>query len=768
MQSSASNLPVVVTGVPSPLPCILISAMQSVEKHGVQSRVTFGLFEADLATSELWKAGYRVKLQGLPFKVLKVLLENAGEVVSRSELQAGVWGPDVTVDFEHALSNAIKKLREALGDNADNPRFIETLSRRGFRFIAPVGYVSHPSPRGAEPQTIPAQTQSATMQDPSAAQPVAEAIVPAAAAPEPVSARRSKRNSYLLVASFSLGCLVAGSLVTWWSSRQHSSVPLRVTQITQEGAIYSPKVVLLGTLSAIATDGTHLFSPSNENGRVVLSQISISTAASQALSLPSQIGAPEMEGISPDGAQLLIRGNLGAASQQPLWIVPIDGGSAFRVPDVVTQAATWMPDGRSVLYASGNQLFTISLQNGRSTMLATTPGRAFWPRWSPDGKLLRFTIIDALNHTSSIWEMTPGHGSAHQILKAWSAAGSVCCGTWTGDGTAFVFEATRDGHTDLWRTNGSIDPTRITNGPLNFKAPVAGRDGGAIFFIGQDIHSRLERYDTQEKQYVPVQGFLSVADHVSYSRDSQWVAWVDPNGRLWRARNDGTERVLLTPPDMQVFMATWSPDDTRLAFMARRPTQPWQIYTLPSEGGNLERLLPDAKNIGDPSYSPDGKFIVFGTIPELMGQNDASRSLMVMELATHHVTVIPHSAGMYSPKWSPDGRYIAALTVDQKKLMLYDTKSTGWQTLTGIYTDHPVWSNDGKALYFHASFVEKKPIYRISISDGVLTEIADLSNFHVGSIALADFSGLTPDDVPLMHTQVSTGNLYALDLNQRP
>ena len=102
------------------------------------ARATFGTFEVDFRSGEIRKAGNRVRLQGLPFRVLTVLLENAGEVVTREELRIRIWGPDVTVDYEHSLSNAIKKLREALGDSADNPRFIETLSRRGFRFIAPV------------------------------------------------------------------------------------------------------------------------------------------------------------------------------------------------------------------------------------------------------------------------------------------------------------------------------------------------------------------------------------------------------------------------------------------------------------------------------------------------------------------------------------------------------------------------------------------------------------------------------------------------------
>jgi Tol biopolymer transport system component len=121
---------------------------------------------------------------------------------------------------------------------------------------------------------------------------------------------------------------------------------------------------------------------------------------------------------------------------------------------------------------------------------------------------------------------------------------------------------------------------------------------------------------------------------------------------------------------------------------------------------------------------------------------------------------------MYSPKWSPDGRYLAALTLDRKMLMLYDTKADKWKTLSDIVADHPFWSKDGKSLYFHASFVDRKPIYRVNVPDGQIAEVADLSNFHAGSMTLADFSGLTPDDVPLMHAEVSSGNLYTLDLKR--
>src|SRR5580658_10824999 len=110
------------------------------------ARLSFGLYEIDVQTGELWKAGFRIKLQGQPFKVLTVLLEKPGQVVTREELQTRLWGKDTVVDFDHSLGTAINKIREALGDSAENPRFIETLARRGYRFIAPVGVIEPAGP----------------------------------------------------------------------------------------------------------------------------------------------------------------------------------------------------------------------------------------------------------------------------------------------------------------------------------------------------------------------------------------------------------------------------------------------------------------------------------------------------------------------------------------------------------------------------------------------------------------------------------------------
>jgi cholera toxin transcriptional activator len=103
------------------------------------SRVArFGLFELDLSAGELRKSGVKLRLQGQPFQVLALLLERAGELVTREELQQTLWPSDTFVDFDHSLNTAINKVREALGDSAASPRYVETLARRGYRFIAPV------------------------------------------------------------------------------------------------------------------------------------------------------------------------------------------------------------------------------------------------------------------------------------------------------------------------------------------------------------------------------------------------------------------------------------------------------------------------------------------------------------------------------------------------------------------------------------------------------------------------------------------------------
>jgi cholera toxin transcriptional activator len=117
-----------------------------VPKPQNSSRVLrFGVFEADLRAGELRKSGIKLRLTGQPFQVLAMLLERAGEVVTREELQQKLWASDTFVDFDHSLNTAINRVREVLGDSASSPRYVETLARRGYRFVAPVQSESPPA-----------------------------------------------------------------------------------------------------------------------------------------------------------------------------------------------------------------------------------------------------------------------------------------------------------------------------------------------------------------------------------------------------------------------------------------------------------------------------------------------------------------------------------------------------------------------------------------------------------------------------------------------
>src|SRR5438128_4004611 len=113
-----------------------MSAMQ--QANDSPGRLRFGVFELDLRAGELRKRGLRIRLQQQPFQVLALLLERAGQVVGREELQKALWPADTFVDFDHGLNKAINKIRDALGDSAESPRFVETVARRGYRFIADV------------------------------------------------------------------------------------------------------------------------------------------------------------------------------------------------------------------------------------------------------------------------------------------------------------------------------------------------------------------------------------------------------------------------------------------------------------------------------------------------------------------------------------------------------------------------------------------------------------------------------------------------------
>ena len=166
----------------------------------LRGRLRFGIFELDLRAGELRKQGLRVRLQEQPFQVLAMLLEHPGEVVTREELQKKLWSADTFVDFDHGLNKAINKIREALSDSAESPRFVETVARRGYRFLAEVKVSDTAAVRGPELATEPRTTAEAPDRPGTAAE---------LAKPKPLLQSRAWK-----ILAFAVLLLVA-SLVTW-------------------------------------------------------------------------------------------------------------------------------------------------------------------------------------------------------------------------------------------------------------------------------------------------------------------------------------------------------------------------------------------------------------------------------------------------------------------------------------------------------------------------------------------------------------------------
>lgn len=747
------------------------------------SRIAFGLYELDPNAGELWRSGYRVKLQSQPFKVLTFLLERPGEIVTREQLQDHLWSGNTTVDFDHSLATAINKIREALRDSAENPRFVETLAKRGYRFIAPVHRLLDTSNTAAKSLSTSEVTEAgmpvmhpatgfSTLGPKSTPEvelprtiPKADAV--SASGPEAPTGKGWKLQIPPVWALAALGLLLA--LVGYaLGVHRSATLPPHIVQLTHSGHV-NIDIGVTENLPASATDGYRLFIPVVDAGRAALATVPVSGGPPTPLNIPEEVASPTLGDISPDGSRLLLRSHLSPESEQPLWVVPTTGGSALRVGGLLAHDATWMPDGKGILYASDNDLYLTHVADSRPRLFASLPGRAFWLRWNSAATLLRFTLIDPIAHTESLWQLSASDRKLQRILRSSTDPPMECCGVWTADGSSFVFQAEHGGNLDLWRLagNSTEDPVRLTDGPLRYQAPVAARNGRSIFFLGVDDRSQLKRL-TADGQLVPEKGLLASAFRVEYSRDRKWVAWTDNIGRLWRSAADGTQIVQLTPDSLDVFLAQWSPDGSRLAFMAREPGKAWSIYMVAADGREIRPLLQETRNAADPSWSPDGQRLVFGRINDPLGKESEARTLHILNLGTQQLELLPNSDGLFSPRWSPDGQYIAALSLDQREVMLFNVTTRQWKKLAVHSGADPVWAADSHSLYLHEALDPAHPIDKISVPDGKIQQLIRLSyspeNDAVGYI----FAGLTADDQPLIVERTFTGNVYSLQLGLTP
>ena len=229
---------------------------------------------------------------------------------------------------------------------------------------------------------------------------------------------------------------------------------------------------------------------------------------------------------------------------------------------------------------------------------------------------------------------------------------------------------------------------------------------------------------------------------------------------------DGSERLQLTFPPLIVAQPRWSPDGTRIAFMGQETGKQWSIYVIPIEGGRPEQPIPGNHPGADPTWSPDGRSLLFG--PGDRAGATGQQGLEIFNLWTHAFSYVPRSQGLWSPRWSRDGRFILAFPQAWDRLMLFDVRTQNWTELARVHEiGWPEWSHDSKHVYFSARPLRSQPVsvFRIRIGDRKLEQVASLKDLRQPMGSLGDWIGLAPDDSPLLLRDIGSQDIYALDLD---
>jgi len=538
-------------------------------------------------------------------------------------------------------------------------------------------------------------------------------------------------------------------------------VVLSSLQITSDGA----------AKRSLVTDGTRLYFSESLSGHSVIRQVS--TSGGETAPVPISLVSADIYDIYPGRSELLIKGVAeGSETEWPVWILPVPAGSLRPVGGVLAHGAAWAPDGQHIVYVRKSTVFQCNTDGTDSRELVTVPGIPFAPRFSPDGRHLRFTIRDINQRTSALWEVSPDGTGLHQVLPDWNKAGQEFGGDWTPDGEYFLFESTHGPAQDIWaRHEGTslfrktgAEPTQLTVGPLMFSNPTPSLDGKKLFVIGQQRRFDLIRLDSKSQQFSILLAGVS-AGEAEITRNGEWITYVaHPELTLWRAKVDGSSRTQLTYAPMQVHMPRWSPDGTQIAFMASRPGKPWKIFVMPAEGGAPQELTAGDHNQGDPTWMPGSDSIVFGGMPWLEYGITAGPNIHMINLKTLQVSDVPGSENVFSPRCSQDGRYLAALSVDSTRLMLYDMGKKSWSQRASARFGFENWSHDGKYLYAEDYSDKIDDVVRVSADSGKMERVYGLKEVPRGFDPWEFWIGLAPDDSPLLMRDRSTQEIYSLDV----
>lgn len=524
--------------------------MENLPRNDDSRVVRFGVFEVDLEAGELRRNGMRVRLQEQPFQVLRTLLEHHDEVVTRDELQATLWPSDTFVDFDHSLNAAVKRLRDALGDTAENPRFVETLARKGYRFIAPLnGKTEHALPPVAVPAPAPVPGDHWW---------IAGAVIAAVV---------------LLLAGLFLGLRLA---------RQAQVT----THITERRLTFNPEEhrVYGGVLSP---DGKNL-AFADDTG-FYLRQVD--TGETHPVSFPPEFNPrPKPMAWFPDGTHILACWASSAAEPTSLWVISIMGGTPRKLIDNAWQAAL-SSDGSQILFVRGTGKGFQEVWAMRSTgedahMILGGPGDIFgYAVWSPDGKRIAYVraVYRPGEASSDAWltVMDLASRQTHEVLEQPRLTGNLA---WAPDGRliyGMVETPPNQGDSNLWagrldeRTGKLIGSVRLTNSPDQV-AGTAGisADGNRMSILKSgwqpDVYiakiegnhfSTPRRFTLDERRDFPY----------TWTPDSKQIIFTsDRNGQysIFRQGVDEASPELFVGGENQLIIPRLSPDQTQLLYLA--------------------------------------------------------------------------------------------------------------------------------------------------------------------------------------------------------
>src|SRR5205823_5298529 len=415
----------------------------------------FGIFEADLRAGELRRNGSKIKLQDQPFQLLALLLERPGEVVTREELRGKLWPADTFVDFDHGLNAAVKRLRGALGDSAENPRFIETLSRRGYRFLVPVNGMA----------------QECT----------------------PIPRRRRHWRIALAAAILFLVGIVAG-----WQAGHHSAAAVRFTERRLTGNPENDPV----TSASISPDGKYL-AFADRTGfflRVV------ATGETHPVPIPGQMRTYPAEkdpgpfAVSwfPDGSHVLATRVASLGEKPSLWSVSVFGGSPRKLMDAAVLGAV-SPDGTQIVFVRGEfahqEIWQMQSDRGQARKIFGQPGANYESVvWSPDERGIAFVQVVYVSGwhevavSLGIYDLVSGKSSS--LFTTDRLRGALA---WARDGR-LIYSLSElppnQNDSNLWtikvdaRGNQSWgQPVRLTSGPDGKMRASVSADGKRLIFL---------------------------------------------------------------------------------------------------------------------------------------------------------------------------------------------------------------------------------------------------------------------------------------------